>query len=326
MGFQLLNLVIITICGFNLSMVAQGSFEFVVLPDTQTYIEEYPDVYMKQMQWIADQNDRFSFVLHVGDITQNNSEEEWEIAKAGFSMLDGKIPYHLALGNHDMGSGPGKFADTRNTVLANQFFPYETYKRNNNIIATYPENSIDNSCAEHELIGMKWLVFSLEFGPRNITIDWASDIIAKHPNHKIIINTHAYLYNDNTLHDGEDWYLPQKYGVGKATGEHALNDGGQLWEKLVSIHKNSIMVFCGHIIGSGVGQLVLNNNYSNHVYQMLANYQKNVVGVEKGDSGFLRIIKVDKTLKTITVKTYSPWLDTYRTEPEHEFVFEYVKF
>ncbi|MEN3324976.1 metallophosphoesterase [Mariniflexile soesokkakense] len=307
------------------SCKAQDAFEFVVLPDTQTYVEEFPEVYMKQMEWVCSQNNRFSFVLHVGDITQNNSVEEWHIAKKGFSLLDGKIPYCLALGNHDMGSGAGKFADTRNTSLANTFFPINEYVANSKTIATFPKNSIDNSCAEYHLIDEKWLVFSLEFGPRNKTIQWANALIKKHPNHKIIINTHAYLYNDSSLHDGDDWYLPQKYGVGAATGDDAVNDGGQLWEKLIKTNKNILMVFSGHILGSGVGKLVSKNDYGTEVFQMLANYQKNVKGVEKGDSGYLRIIKVDKKEKTISVKTYSPWLDTYKTEPEHEFVFNNVK-
>ena len=310
----------------QLQLKAQDSFEFVVLPDTQTYIEEFPDVYMKQMEWIAGQENRFSFVLHVGDITQNNSENEWTIARKGFSLLDGKIPYNLALGNHDMGSGPGKFADTRNTEFANTFFPINEYIKNSNSIATFPKNTIDNSCAEYDLAGEKWLVFSLEFGPRNKTIAWADSIISQHPNHKIILNTHAYLFFDNTLLDGNDWALPQNYGVGKLTGDDAVNDGGQLWKKFVKKHHNAIMVFTGHITGSGVGQLVSQGDHGNSVYQMLANYQKNVKGVEKGDSAYLRIIKVDKTESTISVKTYSPSLDTFRTEPEHEFEFTEVKF
>ena len=305
--------------------IAQDSFEFVVLPDTQTYVEEFPEVFLKQMEWIEGQSERFSFVLHVGDITQNNSQQEWQIAKKGFSLLDGKIPYHLALGNHDMGSAPGKFADDRNTELVNSFFSSKEYIENSKAIALFPKGTIDNSVSEHELIGYKWLIFSLEFGPRNKTLAWADSIIKEHPHHIVIINTHSYMYNDNTLQDGDDWYLPQKYGVGKATGEDAVNNGGQLWEKLIKPNKNILMVFSGHILASGVGQLVSKNDFGHNVYQMLANYQKNVLGVEKGDSGFLRIIKVDRKTNTISVKTYSPWLDTYRTEPEHEFVFDNVE-
>lgn len=304
---------------------SHSAFEFVVLPDTQTYMEEFPEVYIKQMQWIASQKKRFTFVLHVGDITQNNSDVEWTIAKKGFSLLDGKTPYNIALGNHDMGSEPGKFANTRKTQLANLYFPRDEYIQNSNTIATFPNDVIDNSCSEYIILGKKWLVFSLEFGPRDKTIAWANAILYKHPNHRVIINTHSYLYNDSTLHDGADWYLPQKYGIGKDTGEDSVNDGGQLWDKLIRKHKNILMVFSGHILGSGVGQLVSENDNGNLVYQMLANYQKNVSGVEKGDSGFLRIIKVNKKQKTIAVKTYSPWLDAFKTAATQQFVFSNVQ-
>ncbi|HNQ27300.1 MAG TPA: metallophosphoesterase [Aquaticitalea sp.] len=321
-----INYIIAFLIFVHFTTNAQGNFEFVVVPDTQTYVEEFPEVYMKQMQWIADNADRFAFMLHVGDITQNNSEDEWHLAQKGLALLNGKVPYSLALGNHDMGSKPGAFADTRDTQWANTFFPLTNYVKNSNTIAVFPENTIDNSCSEFKILDDKWLVMSLEFGPRNKTIDWANAIIENHPDHKVIINTHAYLFHDNTHLDGNDWALPQHYGVGKLTGDDAVNDGAALWEKLVKKHKNIIMVFTGHITGSGVGVLVSEGDNGNKVYQMLANYQKGVKTVEKGDSGYLRTIKVDKEARTISVKTYSPWLDHYKTEPEQEFTFEKVKF
>lgn len=311
---------------YSFNGVAQQNFEFVVLPDTQTYIEEYPEVYMKQMEWISKQEDRISFVLHVGDITQNNSAKEWKIARKGFSLLDDKIPYNLALGNHDMGSEAGKFADTRNTTLANTFFSLVEYKLQSKSIATFPEGTIDNNCSEYRLAGKDWLVFSLEFGPRNKTLDWVNKIIKEHPNHYVIVNTHSYLYDDNTHQDGNDWYLPQNYGVGKAKGKNAVNHGGEIWDKLIKVNKNIIMVFSGHILGSGVGQLVSKNNFGENVYQMLANYQKNVKGFEKGNSGYLRIVKVDLEEKLISVKTYSPYLNKFYEHPDHQFKFTNVKF
>jgi hypothetical protein len=198
--------------------------------------------------------------------------------------------------------------------------------KNSNAIAVFPENTIDNTCSEFKLSGDNWLVFSLEFGPRNKTITWAESLIAQYPNHKIIINTHAYMYEDNTLQDGEDWWQPQAYGIGKSKGEEATNNGGQLWEKLVKRHKNVLFVFSGHVLKSGVGTLVSKGDHGNKVYQMLANYQKGVKTVEKGNSGYLRIIKVDSANEIISVKTYSPWLDQYKTEPEHQFTFENVEF
>lgn len=302
------------------------SFEFVVLPDTQSYMETYPDIYMSQMQWIADNKQRFSFVIHQGDITQNNTENQWELAKKGFNVLESKVPYTFSLGNHDMGSGPGLFADTRNTKMANSYFDAKTLKLNNNVIASFPKGTVDNLCSLFEIAGYKWLVFSLEFGPRNKTIDWANEMIDKHPQAKVIINTHAYLYEDSTWQDGEDWWQPQAYGIGKDTGGEAVNNGKQLWDKLVKIHPQMMMVFSGHVLKSGVGTLVSKGDHGNNVYQMLANYQKGVEGSKNGGNGFLRIVKVDIQQNILSVSTYSPWLDAYKEDIAHDFSFENVKF
>ncbi len=64
----------------------------------------------------------------------------------------------------------------------------------------------------------------------------------------------------------------------------------------------------------------------NKVYQMLANYQEGVAGVEKGENAFMRILKIDTEKGVVEVKTYSPYLNTYKTEKDQEFVFENVKF
>lgn len=304
----------------------QTSFEFVLLPDTQSYMESFPDIYLRQMQWIANNNERFSFVLHQGDITQNNSDKEWKLAKEGFNILEGKVPYSFSIGNHDMGSGPGLFADQRNTKLANTYFDVKALQTNNKVIASFPQGKVDNLCSLFEIAGQRWLVFSLEFGPRNKTIDWVDQLIEEHQDAKVIINTHAYLYEDDTWHDGDDWWQPKAYGIGKDTGEESVNNGRQLWDKLVKKHSNIMMVFSGHVLKSGVGTLVSKGEHGNNVYQMLANYQQGVQNSKNGGNGFLRIIKVDTQQKTISVSTYSPWLDAFKEDVAHDFNFENVKF
>ena len=322
-GIRSLILILITVLITGSSLAQQKSFEFVVLPDTQTYVEEYPEIYLHQMRWLANNKDRFSFALHVGDITQNNNGKEWDIAKKGFHIIKGKLPYSFALGNHDMGSESGKFADTRNTSLANAYFTASDFA---NLKTTFPEGKIDNLLSEFTIGEQKWMVLSLEFGPRNKTIAWADKIIAKYPEHNFIIVTHAYVYEDSTLHDGEDWWLPENYGIGKDTGEEAPNNGAQLWEKLIKKHENISMVFSGHILKSGVGTLVSEGKNGNKVYQMLANYQKGVEGSENGGNGFLRIIKVNPENQRIEVKTYSPWLDEFKKEKANDFTFKNVLF
>ena len=104
------NVYIFLLIGLFLASCSQ-KVRIVLLPDTQTYAEKYPEIMDTQLNWIAHNAKHINFVLQQGDLTQNNNDKEWQTVKNAFSKIDNKVPYILAVGNHDMGSGPGKFAD-----------------------------------------------------------------------------------------------------------------------------------------------------------------------------------------------------------------------
>lgn len=87
-----------------------------------------------------------------------------------------------------------------------------------------------------------------------------------------------------------------------------------------------MFVFSGHVLNDGTGMLVSEGIHGNKVYQMLANYQGGVEGTENGGNGFLRLIKIDPRNSTISVQTYSPYVNKYKTESDQQFTFEKVKF
>ena len=297
-------------------------FQLVLLPDTQIYVEKFPEIFKAQTEWIAENADSIAFVLHQGDITNRNIDEQWQNAVEALEILDGKVPFTFVPGNHDIGD-LGK-ADTRNSELFNKYMPYEKYSKADGFGGAFERGKMDNTWHTFKAGGMKWLILSLEFGPGNKVLDWAGEVIEQHPSHKVIINTHAYMYSDNTRMslEREHSWVPQKYGLGKLTGEDAVNDGEMMWEKLVSQYPNIMMVVSGHVLHSGVGTLVSTGKNGNKVYQMLANYQ---VGV-KGGNGFLRIVSIDPAKQKISVKTYSPYVDQFNTDPDHQFEFEEVNY
>lgn len=299
---------------------------FVLVPDTQTYAEKYPEIVTAQTEWIAKNAHSIDLVLQQGDLTQNNSNQEWEVIKKAFSKLDNKVPYVLAVGNHDMGSKPGKFADTRNTELFNQYFPVEHMSKLPAFVGTYQSGTMDNSYYFLETGKIKWMIISLEFGPRNIVLDWANNLVSQHPDKTVIINTHAYMYSDSTRQGNGDNWRAQGYGVGKERGMDAVNDGDDIWNKLVRKHPNVRFVFSGHVLNGGVGTLVSINDDGLPVYQMLANYQEGVKGSEKGGNGFLRILEMNLKKGTLEVKTYSPYINEFNKKPEQQFSIKNVFF
>lgn len=324
---QLLN---VLICVSLLVLLSSGkrktSFKLILLPDTQTYTSAFPEIFGSQTAWIAENAKDIAFVLHQGDITDNNNDSQWEIAASAFSKMDGKVPYTFVPGNHD--TGEGGHAKERQTDLMNQYLPYSKYSKAKTFGGAYVPGNMENTWHTFKAGGMNWLILSLEFGPRNKVLDWAARIIAEHPRHKVIVNTHAYMYSDDTRMGNKDSHkwLPQTYGVGKATGDEAVNNGEQIWDKLIKNYPNILMVVSGHVLNDGTGTLVSEGIHGNKVYQMLANYQGGVEGTEKGGNGFLRILQVDTKKSTISVKSYSPYVDKYKTDTSQQFIFENVKF
>lgn len=297
---------------------------FVLLPDTQTYTEKYPEILKSQIDWLEEEADGINMVIQQGDLTQNNSEEEWEIVRNAFGRLDGKVPYVLAVGNHDMGSEPGKFADVRNTTLFNRFFPKEKMATLPAFGDVFESDKMDNAYYMFETGKHKWLVLSLEFGPRESVLEWANDIVSKHKDRLVILNTHAYMYSDSTrLGYGDNW-RPQVYGIGDDEGKDAVNDGEQIWQKLVKKQPNIRFVFSGHILNSGVGTLVSINDSGYPVYQFLANYQEGVQGSVNGGNGLLRILKLNVDEHTLTVSSFSPYTNRYLENEAHQFQIKHL--
>jgi len=313
-------LLIFTI-GFAHKAIGQ-SLKLVVLPDTQSYLESCPEIMESQFKWLEKHKNAIDFVLHVGDITQSNTPAEWALAAKYFEHINGKVPYAISLGNHDFGSAPGKFADNRDSHLANKYFPLEKLEACTPIQGVFEEEKIDNAYYTFKAAGEKWLVVSLEFGPTDEMIKWANKIVGQHPDHKAILLTHSYMYVGNKRQaEGDDW-RPQAYGIGKKHHEELPNDGEQIWEKLVSQHPNFILTFSGHVLHEGLGQLVSTGKHGNPVYQFLANYQRGVKGYGDGCNGYLRIVDIDLKNKSMNISTYSPWLNKWLEDSDNHFTLQ----
>lgn len=303
------------------SCTVRQPFNLVLLPDTQHYSASYPEIFRAQTEWIVDHSDSIAFVLHQGDITHNNNEEQWKNATEALFLMDHKVPYTFVQGNHDL-HRPG----FRVATLFNQYLPYEKYSRMNGFGGAFEEKRMDNVWHAFKAGGLDWLILSLEFGPRDKVLDWAGKIVKAHPKHKVIVNTHTYMYTDDTRqsHEEGDKWAPQAWGIVKGTGEETPNDGEMMWEKFVGRYPNILLVFSGHVLNDGAGRLTSVGVNGNKVYQMVANYQGGVEGSVKGGNGYLRILNIDPRGKRISVKTYSPYLDEYKSDADHQFVLEDV--
>jgi hypothetical protein len=287
-------------------MPEPGSFTIVALPDTQGYSMSVPETYLAQTKWIVEQKkDRnIASVVHLGDITNNNTHDQWRNAEAAMTLLDDEVPYFFTLGNHDY-SDNGSAKDR--TTFFHQYFPRDKYSRQPHFVGSYdPEpDRFDNAYYFFNAGDRDFMVLSLEFGPRNDVVRWANEVVDRHVNKSVILITHAFVYYDDTRYNWAKYgtkqsWNPHSYGVAKASDQD-VNDGQELWDKLISRHKNFVMTLNGHVCGDGLGRVVTKLDNGQELPQLLVDYQIR----PRGGDGWLRLLEFRPDHKTVMVYDYS---------------------
>ena len=292
------------------SAAAQSSsFTIIALPDTQFYSQDHPAIFFNQTKWIAANKSALNIqlVLGLGDIVNaGTSATQWENASAAIKTLDGNVPYLLAIGNHDYdGSPKGRSAQNYNNYFGpTRYSPYAYYKGNYN-------GSNENYYGVVTLGGQPFLILLLEFMPRNAVLDWASSILSANADKPAIIVTHGYMFGDNLRMNTCTRTSVHAYAMSSDS-----NAGDGVWNKLVTQHSNVAMVLSGHVVDDGgSGRRTDIAPLGNLVNQMLSDYQ----AWTNGGDGYLRIIKVNPAANTVTVQTYSPYLNKYLTDSKNNF-------
>jgi hypothetical protein len=302
--------------------IEPGSWTLAILPDTQIYAQSFPQHFNAQTQWIRDHaaSHNIKYVLHEGDITNNNVITQWNNALAAMNILNGAVPYAIAPGNHDYGSNGTSDNRISSFNTSSYFGPGTSYASQPSIGGFFEAGKTDNSFHTFTAGGHDWLVLALEWGPRDEVVAWANQIVENHPSHYVMLVTHAYMYYDETIYDwatkgASQRWNPHSYPFATNGTAGSINDGQELWDKLVSKHENFRFVFNGHVLEDGTGYRSTLGDEGNVVHQLLANYQVKA----QGGMGDMRLLEFKGDGQTVEVRTYSPVLDRYDTAYDQQF-------
>ena len=307
------------------SPLLPGTATLAVLPDTQYYIRCRNGHLRKQRTWIETErsNRNIRGVLTLGDLTESNTESEWQFFRDSLAPLDSTLPIVLALGNHDYGDGGT--ANHRVSLFEKYFQPSFTHP-SRSLLETLEPSSLENALYSIAVGPAQLGVLVLEWSPRERTVKWANDILARHPKLRTIVVTHAFLYSDDTrydyktLHDKQAWN-PLAY---RTAAPHDIlrsaHDGEMLWQELVKKHANVFLVLSGHVLNDGTGRLTSRGDQGNLVHQLLSNYQM----LDEGGLGYLRLLEFLPDGRTLRVKTYSPSLGVFATALDQDFKLQII--
>ena len=297
-----------------------NAWTLVVLPDTQYYSEQHPDLFDEQTAFISQYADtlRIRMVVHVGDLVNfGDNRNQWDNARASLDLLDERIPFMLAPGNHDYDD----YDDGRVTLM-NEYLPPEWFQAMDTFGGFFEPGRGENSYHLLRAGGQDWLLLALEFGPRPAVLDWARDVLDAHPDHRAIVVTHAYLYfggrYDWAEHGEMQMWNPYVYDrIYGVPGQ--VSDGAEMWREVVQPSGNTRLVLCGHVALNAWDRATDKNRGGHDVHQLLANYQSQ----QLGGAAELRLLHFYPATGRIRVRTYSPHLRRYRLDEANDFFLRY---
>ena len=299
--FLLFLSIIVLIVGLPLVIGAKSNnldfeekFTIVILPDTQYYSENYPQIFENQTKWIIENKESMNivFVTHLGDLVDHYEiKEEWDNANSSLSTLIGTIPFGVLPGNHD---GAEICGDLTNY---NNYFGFNRFNKESWYGGAY-QNINTNNFQLFSAGGNDYLIFHIQFNPSDDILFWASGIVDQHPSRMVIVTTHDYVH-------GYSYYSNSRSEIGE-----------NIWEKLVKPHAEQIfLVLSGHYENE---ERITSLEEGYYVHQLLSDYQDR----PNGGNGWLRIIEFSSINEEISIRTYSPYLNKYETDSNSQFILD----
>lgn len=288
-----------------------GSITLAMLPDVQYYAKCRLPHLAAQLQWLTKVRTQRDVraAIYMGDLTEHNTPQEWSWVRAQVAPFEERVPILLATGNHDYGHhGDAHFRYTR----LGDYFPRAPGAAAP-LLAAEKRHSIANAYYRIALPRVTLGVLVLEWAPRASTVAWANRVLSQFADDRVIVATHAYLYDDSTRYDWHSRHTAQRWNPLWYDMEWLEQlydreyDGEMLWNALVRRHPGVFLVLCGHVGGAGTGQLASRGDGGNLVEQVLANFQT----LDEGGLGYLRLFEIQPDGRSMRMKTYSPSLGRF---------------
>jgi hypothetical protein len=236
-----------------------------------------------------------------GDVNTGGSpvggDHLWFYNHGWSNILARNKPTIASIGNHDcLGEDCGARStvafDTHigySKVSAAAYGPVAQFTGVGNDLGHYPDagGTLANYAIRFAVNGHKFLVIAFELFPRDGAMDWASNLAALYPDHKIIYLDHAYLLDGNIggtpgrpCRAALDAYCAGNGGAYNQFTSPAnggvYSDGQFLYDHLIKLQANGFLTLGGHFIGRTphYSQFISTGTNGNPLVGLMYNYQE----------------------------------------------------
>lgn len=302
-------------------------YTLAVIPDPQIMThwrqQSLPSINKYITSYNRKNPNKVAMTICVGDNADGYNKDfpdltlDWQFAgiKKVYSELhNAGIRWMTTPGNHDYDDD---CAAKRDLSYYNKYFSYDEISQYEYFEEAYQENQTQNAAYKFEVSGVKYLAISIEFGADDNVLKWANEIVAKYPDRRVIVVTHAYIGADGEIIDKDNINSPTKY----AWNSHIeVNSPTDIYEKFISQHENIFMVFSGHVPTDDIFIKTSEGKHGNKIMQFLIDAQGALGG---GAESLLSMITFNEKEQTIGVNYVNTMTDKlYNVQNQFTYSFK----
>ena len=272
----------------------------------------YIDIYRHSLDWIrnkSENNWRFVFILHTGDITMSNELSQWRLFFEATNPIAQKIPFISMIGDHDYTWEDGIHIENRYSTHFNDFVQFQQSKEL--VVAWFEEGRMENIVVKNEIHGQRLDFLILEFGPRNEVVEWADSYVKAHPEQLFIVMTHEYLERGGGRRTQKLKMVSRLLNTTYTLPEN-------LWKGLIKTNDNIRAVLCGHV-GGLYAVTIDTNDYGRDIPQI----QHNIQSSDYRYDNWLMLWEFPADKDSANVSIYNTKTGKYYNDRECLFKFKY---
>lgn len=250
-----------------------------VFGDIQKYTKDSVNIqyYEGSLQWIVNHNDCIRFIMHTGDVTDNNYISQWESFHTITEPYTDDVPFYTCIGNHDYLCSASNPWNHRDSTHFSEYVGFPSTV--SHIEAYYETGHYENVLVRESLFGDDTVyLLILELNPRYQVVSWADSLVKTIPNSNIILINHRYI-SANAKRYQNLLYIVDSMS---ATAQY-------VWENLVYPNDNIRCVLCGHV--SSLSRVLYSENI---VGRIVPQIEFNIQKLPHGGDGVIELWEFDR--------------------------------
>lgn len=264
-------------------------FQVVWASDTQMMIARYTEMlngWTAMCDWVTEhaEPDNIRLFVHTGDMVDgSDNQHQWEHFSEGAKRISEKVPLFMIAGNHD------KYDPQRKSYWQRQFFVKE-----------FPEEQQYKTCEamymELAAGDFHCLLIGVSYHQQMNTrhMEWLKKVCDEHPDLPVILICHAYLGSNGKLMDRAE----------------------KLEKMIVSQCPNIRLILCGHSRGISRNTFLYDDSGDGEPDRTV-NVLMYDVQEDLERYGYMNILTFDPLNNSLSVQSYSPYLDDHTYDDEN---------